>query len=265
MEVVNSSESVSEEQKEVKPVKKKRGRQPKVARAIPVSKSDSYVAKIKRKARKYQRRKYQRRKYQRRKTTTLEAKEEISKKALPLASSTSEGDRPINGVGSRRTLRTHRVGSSSSVYETAGEEFASKDQPVQSPSSDSSESQRRSRSRLASSASIPSASSPEVLTVKAPLVPKGRRGRKRRQNSAGGTRKKIRVDSDSEGGKGRTKTINGMVNGGGEEYEIRLLDLVWAKCRGYPPYPALVSCSCVCLVVRTHCVSIQITTLFAPR
>jgi len=91
---------------------------------------------------------------------------------------------------------------------------------------------------------IPSASSMEDLTVKSPLalpVGKGGKKRKRSSGSEGGTKKRRKkLDSKSDGIR-RSTVINGLVNGG-EKYEIRPLDLVWAKCRGYPPYPALVSC-----------------------
>ena len=43
------------------------------------------------------------------------------------------------------------------------------------------------------------------------------------------------------------RTANGVVLVPNGEYQIKPLDLVWAKCRGYPPYPALVGVMCVCV------------------
>ena len=215
--------------------------------SIHMSRSDSYVAKIKRNARRYQR------KRQRRKTGRVTSDSANRQKpGRSRLASGSESEQPMNGV--RRSssaeqptgrVRT-RIGSSSSIYETPAEEYSSEDKPIQSPFSDSS----IYRQRLASSASenpIPSASSVEDLTVKASPVPKGRRGRKREQSSSSASgvgapspakKKKKGAAYESDDGR-RTKTINGLVNGAGN-WEIRPLDLVWAKCRGYPPYPALV-------------------------
>ena len=65
---------------------------------------------------------------------------------------------------------------------------------------------------------------------------KGNRKRSRRGDGGGSsTRKRRRVVE-----KKNSVMLNGVVNGG-QEYTVVLWDLVWAKCRGYPPYPALVS------------------------
>ena len=64
-----------------------------------------------------------------------------------------------------------------------------------------------------------------------------RRDRKRTRRGEGGStsRKRRKV-----GERKAVALMNGVVNGT-PEYKVVLWDLVWAKCRGYPPYPALVS------------------------
>lgn len=248
MEVATSSESALEIAEPVPqepvqqetPQKSKRGpgRPPRSGHSLLVSKSDSYVAKIKKKARQIQKRKYQR---ERSRTGFKDPRQpgKPPKQRLPSTGSVSEAERSVNGVSSRREKGRTRVGSSSSIYETAMEGYSSEERLLRSPLSDSS----LYRQRLASSTSEnapPSASSTDDLTVRAPLVPRGARGRKRKHGERrAGTKRKKRAVSDSDSAK-RTGTINGLVNGSGS-FEIKALDLVWAKCRGYPPYPALVS------------------------
>lgn len=138
-------------------------------------------------------------------------------------------------------VRTRGHSNSSSQYETAGEGYSSEDKHALSPFSD-----------INRFSAIPSASSVEDLTVFDPLAnrrgkPGRKPGRKRKgsfRTEVGGL-KKIRLTSESSdagsgGGELKTRTVNGLIPNGGQ-YEIKPLDLVWAKCRGYPSYPALVS------------------------
>lgn len=253
--------SLEHRQPAVAKQKRTRGRPPQGGATVRVSKSDSYVAKIKKRARKFRKRNIGRRRRIKQATQAPERSPTRNRRSsrpsparLPSGTGTSasENDLPVNGItgdrvkvqGPRRqcqlkgTGRT-RIGSSSSAYETPAEEFSS-----EGKLSDSTFFRQRFGSSSGPEAVIPSASSMEDLTVKSPLalpVGKGGKKRKRSSGSEGGTKKRRKkLDSKSDGIR-RSTVINGLVNGG-EKYEIRPLDLVWAKCRGYPPYPALVSC-----------------------
>ena len=162
-------------------------------------------------------------------------------------SSTSEAEFPLNGTSQLQHLRgngrrdgnrrSRELSKCSSVYETANEDYITvDDKRIMSPGSDG------------TSGGIPKATRIEDLTARNLSVPKmnQRQGQKRKRSTGVSERgrKKSRLESGSsvDGGPiSKLKTMNGLVNGSGDEVDIKPLDLVWAKCRGYPPYPALVS------------------------
>ena len=185
------------------------------------------------------------------------------------SSSIDESDFGAVVVGLRRGGR-HRS-QSSSVYETAGEadfsEAENKRKTLQKkkrkpPLSCFSDSENRDVFSEGV-ATPPSATSTKDLTFHVndaksnnsssrwdQQEQKKRSHKRKRSPNADADRpnaaKKPRTNSDgSEGGRvSKGGMLNGLVvNGekGSTGDEIRPMELVWAKCRGYPPYPALVS------------------------
>lgn len=146
----------------------------KIGRAIPLSNSDSCVAKIKKKAQRIRKRKYQKERERLQSENANPGVRDLARDRMASGgTSVSENDPPLNG-------RT-RLASSSSIYETA-EDFSTDEKSVHSPLSDSSPCHHH-HHRLTSSASenaVPSASSVEDLTVRPPWSPEA--------ETTGGTR-----------------------------------------------------------------------------
>lgn len=238
--------------------------------------SESYIAKISKKARRIKHKKMTETNDGGRVVDSGQRRRAPTRRRLESAESVSGNEQPAY------PQRTHileqqiktRGESSAARAENPSENHASeeRERPLRSPFSDTGVYRRRLASSTVSDSFVPNASGPDDLTVRSASLSREQQPQRKRKQSAssvdGGTnskRKKLVVSrTDSRQGKG----LNGLVNGR-EVMEFKPLDLVWAKCRGYPSYPALVShqvtrASCVHCVTKLQslvCVIISLSAL----
>ncbi len=172
---------------------------------------------------------------------------ETSRTRFRLVSETSNSEvenvSAVNGVCTR-TSSKFSISSTSSlgigVYESQIDYSSNDDRPVMSPVFDNNGEFEQTNKMN----NFPSASSLDDLTV----ISTGSLKRKRHNNDESDSdtpskrikKKKVIVSGNGDLNKKLLKDFNGvtMTNGG---ISPQPLDLVWAKCRGYPPFPALVS------------------------
>ena len=232
-----------------RPHRKRPGRgQPPVRAARP----ESYIAKMKKKAHRIKFKKMAESNGGKRGSHLgpRQTRKPSARKRLESAESASDREQLVNGklplslpLSSHRQSKTHGESSAQLPTNPAGRHSEEQERLARSPFSDAGVYRRRLASSTLPDTSVPSASTPEDLTVQTGSLVREPLGRKRKHSSssidgAPSTKKTKRLVPGADSQRGRA--VNGLVNGGAE-VSFKPLDLVWAKCRGYPSYPALVS------------------------